>query len=79
MRISSWSLDCRGDPPPAKVKAFAQAMKINYPVAMSQPSLEAKFGGVFDLPTSFVLDTRDASCKSIGLRTADLRDGDSRC
>jgi thiol-disulfide isomerase/thioredoxin len=61
------------DAPPAKVKAFAQAMKINYPVAMSQAALETKFGGVFGLPTSFVLDTEGRIVqKHIGLRNPQL-------
>jgi thiol-disulfide isomerase/thioredoxin len=38
--------------PPSKVKQFAQQMKINYPIAMAPPEIEAKFGGVFGLPTS---------------------------
>lgn len=43
--------------PPKKVKQFAEEMNINYPVAMAPPEIEAKFGGVFGLPTSFLLDT----------------------
>ena len=59
--------------PPAKVKVFADGMKINYPVAMSQPALEAKFGGVFGLPTSFVLDTKGRIVqKHIGLRNPQI-------
>jgi thiol-disulfide isomerase/thioredoxin len=55
--------------PPAKVKAFAQGMKINYPVAMSTPEIERQFGGVFGLPTSFVLDTEQRVVqRHIGLR-----------
>ena len=54
--------------PPNKVKAFAQEMKINYPVAMAPPDIEAKFGGVFGLPTSFILDTEGRIVqKHIGL------------
>jgi thiol-disulfide isomerase/thioredoxin len=61
------------DDAPAKVKEFVRAMKINYPVAMSQASLEAKFGGVFGLPTSFVLDTEGRIVqKHIGLRNPQL-------
>jgi thiol-disulfide isomerase/thioredoxin len=54
--------------PPSKVKAFAREMNINYPVAMAPPDIEAKFGGVFGLPTSFILDTEGRIVqKHIGL------------
>ena len=54
--------------PPSKVKQFAQEMNINYPVAMAPPEIEAKFGGVFGLPTSFILDTQGRIVqKHIGL------------
>ena len=54
--------------PPKKVKEFAEEMKINYPVAMAPPEIEAKFGGVFGLPTSFILDTEGRLVqKHIGL------------
>jgi thiol-disulfide isomerase/thioredoxin len=42
--------------PVADVKAFAQKMKMNYPIAIVTPEVEAKFGGVFGLPTTFVVD-----------------------
>lgn len=54
--------------PPKKVKEFAEEMKINYPVAMAPPEIEARFGGVFGLPTSFILDTEGRIVqKHIGL------------
>ena len=54
--------------PPNKVKAFAEGMNINYPIAMAPPDIEAKFGGVFGLPTSFILDTEGRIVqKHIGL------------
>lgn len=54
--------------PPSKVKEFARQKGINYPVAMAGPEVEAKFGGVFGLPTSFVLDTEGRIVqKHIGL------------
>jgi thiol-disulfide isomerase/thioredoxin len=55
--------------PPEKVKEFAREMKMNYPVAMSSEEIERKFGGVFGLPTSFVIDTAGRIVqKHIGLR-----------
>ena len=54
--------------PPNKVKAFADEMNINYPVVMAPPEIEARFGGVFGLPTSFLLDTEGRIVqKHIGL------------
>ena len=54
--------------PPNRVKQFAQEMNINYPVAMASPEIEAKLGGVFGLPTSFILDTQGRIVqKHIGL------------
>lgn len=54
--------------PPEKVKEFARQMGINYPVVMAPPGIESQFGGVFGLPTSFVLDTEGRIVqKHIGL------------
>jgi thiol-disulfide isomerase/thioredoxin len=59
--------------PPKKVKEFAKEMNINYPVAMAPPDIESKFGGVFGLPTSFILDTQGRIVqKHIGLRDPTL-------
>jgi hypothetical protein len=42
---------------------------MNYPVAMSTEAIEKSFGGVFGLPTSFVIDTEGRIVqKHIGLR-----------
>jgi thiol-disulfide isomerase/thioredoxin len=40
----------------AKVSAFAQEFKMNYPVVMATPGINRQFSGVFALPTSFVVD-----------------------
>lgn len=39
------------------VKRFVEEKKINYPIAIASEELQRKFGGVFGLPTTFLLDT----------------------
>lgn len=43
---------------PEDVKRFVREKKINYPVAIVSDELPRKFGGVFGLPTTFLLDTK---------------------
>jgi thiol-disulfide isomerase/thioredoxin len=38
------------------IKRFAEERKINYPIVMTNPDLQARFTGVIALPTTFVLD-----------------------
>ncbi|MBI4481013.1 MAG: redoxin domain-containing protein [Acidobacteria bacterium] len=65
--------------PPAKVKQFADEMNVNYPVAMSTEEIERSFGGVFGLPTSFILDTEGRIVqKHIGLRDPVLYENEIR-
>ena len=55
--------------PVQAVKEFVRKMKMNYPGAIVGSDVEAKFGGIFGLPTSFVVDTRGRVVqKHIGLR-----------
>jgi thiol-disulfide isomerase/thioredoxin len=42
---------------PEAVRQFATEYQINYPVAMASEELQERFGGIFGLPTTFVLDT----------------------
>jgi thiol-disulfide isomerase/thioredoxin len=42
--------------PPDEVKAFVAEQKMNYPVAMTTPTLAKTFRGVSALPTTFVID-----------------------
>lgn len=50
------------------VKAFVREHKMNYPVVMSTPELTTNFGGVFAVPTSFVVDPEVRTVqKHIGL------------
>ena len=55
------------------VKSFVRQAKMNYPIAITSAELEAKFGGVFGLPTSFLLDTDGRVVqKHVGLRNPAL-------
>jgi thiol-disulfide isomerase/thioredoxin len=40
----------------ADVRAFVEKYGVNYPIAQVGPELEAQFGGILGLPTSFVVD-----------------------
>lgn len=40
---------------PESVTKFYQAFHLNYPVAMGNSNLAAQYGGIFGLPTSFVI------------------------
>jgi peroxiredoxin len=46
------------DDSPQAVAAFLREHRISYPVALATPASVAAFGGVTDLPTSFLLDRR---------------------
>ncbi len=39
-----------------KVKAFIQALGVNYIIGFSTPQIESIFGGVTGLPTTFIID-----------------------
>ncbi|OFW32962.1 MAG: hypothetical protein A3J28_17740 [Acidobacteria bacterium RIFCSPLOWO2_12_FULL_60_22] len=61
------------------VKRFVEERKINYPVAIASPELEAKFGGVMGLPTSFLVDTEGRVVqKHVGLHEPVLYDREIR-
>ncbi len=65
--------------PVADVKSFVLQHKMNYPVAISTPELEQKFGGVMGLPTSFLVDTNGRVVqKHIGLRNPALYETEIR-
>ncbi|MBI2816824.1 MAG: TlpA family protein disulfide reductase [Acidobacteria bacterium] len=65
--------------PVEHVKSFVREAKINYPVAIASPELQAKFGGIMGLPTSFVVDTEGKVVqKHIGLRSPALYDMEIR-
>lgn len=53
LQIVGLSMD---EGPADQVRAFVREHKMNYPVAVADPDVGAKFGGVFGLPTTFVVD-----------------------
>ena len=68
--IAGLSTDAEGK---ETVQSFVDEAGINYLVGMSSPELEAKFGGVVGLPTTFLLDTRGRIVqKHIGFANPDL-------
>src|SRR6267143_3527367 len=65
--------------PAAVVKRFVQKQGINYRVAISTPEVDAQFGGIVALPTSFVLDTEGRVVeKHIGLNDPSLYEAEVR-
>jgi len=65
--------------PAAVVKRFVQKQGINYRVAITTPEVDAKFGGIVALPTSFVLDTEGRVVeKHIGLNDPSLYEAEVR-
>ncbi len=54
------SMDTRSlfdpDGPKALVSLFAERLAINYPVVMGSPAVAEAYGGVYALPTTFVID-----------------------
>ncbi|PYU33848.1 MAG: hypothetical protein DMG28_07060 [Acidobacteria bacterium] len=65
--------------PAEAVKRFAQRARINYPIAIASPELQAKFGSILALPTLFLLDTNGGVVqKHIGLRNPVLYETEVR-
>ncbi len=55
------------------VRSFVEEAGINYRIGMSTPELEAKFGGILGLPTTFLVDTRGRVVqKHIGFANPEL-------
>jgi len=55
------------------VRKFAKRYSINYPVAMASDEMRIQFGGVPQLPTSFIIDAQGRVVqKHIGLRDPEL-------
>lgn len=63
----------------SRLKDFAQQHRINYPVAVASSELQAKFGGILGLPTSFLLDERGRVVqKHVGIRDPALYEAEIR-
>ena len=61
------------------VRDFVKKAGMNYPIAFASPELEAKFGGVMGLPTSFLIDPDGRVVqKHVGLRNPELYDVEIR-
>jgi cytochrome c biogenesis protein CcmG/thiol:disulfide interchange protein DsbE len=76
LQIIGFSMD---DGPADRVMRFAHEHKINYRVAIVEPDLGTKFGGVLGLPTSFVLDREGrVAHKHIGLVSPAVYEQDVR-
>jgi thiol-disulfide isomerase/thioredoxin len=74
LQIIGVSMD---DDPPEKVRAFARAHNMNYPIVMGSDKLSEEYGGVDALPTTFVLDTNGRVVqKHMGLYPPEVYDGE---
>jgi thiol-disulfide isomerase/thioredoxin len=62
-----------------EVRRFVAAYRINYPTVMSTPEIEARFPGVYALPTTFVLDREGKLAqKHVGLLNAAVTENETR-
>ena len=76
VQIIGVSLDEGG---PGIVTAFANELKMNYPVVMATPQILEQFPGVFALPTTFVLDPDGAIAQThIGLVSPGVMEQEAR-
>jgi len=67
------------DGPPAQVWQFAQAMGINYPIIMASREINANYGGVLALPTTFVVSPEGRVVqKHIGVYPPDVYEDEVR-
>jgi thiol-disulfide isomerase/thioredoxin len=55
LRIIGFSID---EGPAEQVRAFVAEHGMNYPVAIAGPDVAPKFGGVYGIPTTFVIDAQ---------------------
>ena len=64
---------------PEQVRRYAEAHRMNYPIVMSTPEIEALFPNVYALPTSFFIDRdRRIAQKHVGLLNASLTEIEAR-
>lgn len=58
--------------PASDVAAFAKRLAINYPVVMASEAIQAKFGAIPAVPTTFILDPRGRIVqRDVGLHSYD--------
>ncbi len=63
----------------AQVKQFAQQFRVNYPVVMGDADLQRKFGGVYGIPATFLIDLEGRMVqKHIGLISKDVVESEIR-
>jgi thiol-disulfide isomerase/thioredoxin len=67
------------DDPPAVVKKWADAHKMNYPIVMSTPELRKAFVGVQALPTSFIVNRESrVVIRHVGMLQAPVTEAETR-
>lgn len=63
----------------SRLRNFAEQQRMNYPVAAASSQVQAKFGGILGLPTSFLLDERGRVVqKHVGVRDSALYETEIR-
>ena len=67
------------DDPPAVVKKWADAHRMNYPIVMATPELRKAFTGVSALPTSFIVSRESKIViRHVGMLTAARTEAETR-
>ena len=63
------------DPSPQELQGFMSEFKMNYPVFRQHEQLDAAFGPLWGLPTSFIIDRQGAICtKHMGAVSKEMLD-----
>ena len=67
------------DGPPASVREYVTAQHINYPVAIASDAVQAQFGGITSVPSTFIV-TKDGKItqRHVGLLKADFTEQEVR-
>lgn len=72
LQIIGVSMD---DPPEEHVKEFAEKIGMNYPIVMGSDGISEEYGGIPDLPTTFVVDPEGRVVqKHVGLYPKEVYD-----